>query len=308
MTKPDRAVIETASFSICVLPTRGASIGRFAWRRPDGAWCELLHRPSDAEIDDVSASLSRLSSFIMLPFANRIDGARFLYDGVERRLPMNRPEQSCAIHGLARAQPWRVVAHRSDSVVCELVDADGPWPTVYAARQTVTILDDSVVWDLAVENRGAVAAPFGFGLHPWFPRTDASTVAFEAEKTFSADDRTFPVAVEDIDAAVDFSSPKQIAASPGLDRHYAGWSGEARLTQPDQGYAVSLSAPMSETGGYRNLHIFCPRDRSAFCVEPVTHVTDVVNRTQFARYGDMTRLEPGETLSARFVIAPTPIA
>ena len=307
MTSTERVWIEVEPFSILVLPGRGAAIGRFAWRHPDGDWRELMDRPTDAQIDDASASLSLLSSFVMAPFANRIDEAQFSYDGVAHRLPLNRPEQNCAIHGLSRTEDWRVSERAPGRVVCEHDFADESAPFRYRARQSIAIDDGMVVWDLSVENQGAAAMPFGFGLHPWFPRSDRSVIRFAAAATFASDERTFPTAVAPVAGEIDFSSGRQIAASPGMDRHYAGWDGVARIEQPDFGYAIDLTAPAAAAGQYRNLHVFCPTDRPSFCVEPVTHVTDVVNRREFAPHGDMTRLEPGERLSARLKVTATPL-
>lgn len=313
MARVEEITLQTERFAIAVAPERGASITRFAWRRPDGAWRELMHRPAPDDVQNRSGSLSALSSFVMLPFANRIDAARFCYDGQVHGLPMNRPSQNCAIHGLARGAAWSVADATPTSAEFALDASDdgaafADTPYRFRARQTLAIESDTVIWRVAVENAGPAAMPFGFGLHPWFPRTAASRLRFSAETTFKSDERTLPIASAPVAGPTDFSEGRLMEEVIGMDRHYAGWRGDCVIAQPDLGYAIDLRSPATPetgagTGHYPNLHIFCAPDRAHFCVEPVTHVTDVVNRRHFAGFGDMRRLEPGAAFDASVVIA-----
>lgn len=279
-------------------PERGASLTRIAWAAEDGVWREICRRPDAAEIDDRGASLSKLSSFLMLPFANRIDGARFSFEGRDYQLPLNRPQQACAIHGHSRESVWRVVERSATRLVCEDDFARDDTPYRYCARQVFEADAEAARVTVSVENRGEAAMPFGFGLHPWFPRTPDSRLRFDAAATFAADERTFPTAVEALDGPSDWSVPSAPEERIGLDRGYSGWRGAAEITQPDLGYRVLLSGE----GAFGNLHIYVAADRPDFCVEPVSHVTDVVNRRVFAEHGDMARLAPGEALSGSMTL------
>lgn len=309
MARVEEITLQTERFAISVAPERGASITRFAWRHPDGAWRELMHRPAPEDVQDRSGSLSALSSFVMLPFANRIDGARFRYDGRDHALPLNRPSENCAIHGLARGAAWAVAEAAPSSAAFALDASDdgaafAETPYRFRARQALEIKDDTVTWRVSVQNAGPAATPFGFGLHPWFPRTEASRLRFSAETTFDSDERTLPIASAPVAGATDFSDGRLMEDVIGMDRHYAGWRGDCVIAQPDLGYAIDLRSPAApETGRYPNLHIFCAPDRAHFCVEPVTHVTDVINRRHFAGFGDMRRLEPEAAFDASVTIA-----
>lgn len=277
-----------------VVPERGASLSRVAWRHPDGEMREICRRPSAADIDDRTGSLSKLSSFLMLPFANRIDGARFDYDGAAHTLPLNRPEQNCAIHGHSRQSAWAVVEAGAARLVCEddFARPDTPWR--YRARQVFEIREGAARLEVSVENRGAAPLPFGFGHHPWFPRAADSRLRFAATRTFETDARTFPVADRAPSPTDSFADGVRLADRVGFDQCFAGWSGTAEITQPGQDVRLTLTGD----GAYRLLHVYVAADRPDFCVEPVTHAPDVVNRRQFAPLGDMARLAPGETLSA----------
>lgn len=296
-----RVEIDAEGFHIVILPERGGSLARVGWRHPDGEWRELFERAEEAAIEDLSGSLSKLSSFVMIPFVNRIDGARFMYDGGERQLPLNRPEQSCAIHGLSRNAAWAVTQWEPQRIMLEHEQMASDTPYCYRAEQEVTVVGGRAHFYLTVENRGSSAMPFGLGHHPWLPRTPHSQLQFYAEATFLSDERTFPVEAAPVEGGpTDFTLPRVLEGMRGLDRHFARWDGLAVVRQPDEGYILEFVCDQ----GFRNVHIFVPEDRSSFCVEPVTHVTDVVNRRAFAPFGDMARLEPGETLMTRMSLNP----
>ena len=199
---------------------------------------------------------------------------------------------------------WSVTQQGPSRLRLEHEQTAADTPYRYHAAQDVWVADGAAHFDLTLENRGETAMPFGFGQHPWLPRTPRSRLRFAAETTFRPDERTFPV--EAINAAgdpADFSNLRVLEEMQGLDQHFAGWDGAARVEQPDEGYVLDMLGDQ----GYRNLHIFVPEDRPSFCAEPVTHVTDVVNRRAFAEFGDMARLATGEKLSARMTLRPEAI-
>ena len=299
-----RAEIDAKDFHIVILPERGGSLARVGWRHPDGGWRELFERATEADIEDHSGSLSKLSSFMMIPFVNRIDGARFEYDGAEHRLPLNRPEQACAIHGLSRDAVWTLAQQEPERIMLRHDQTAADSPYQYRVTLEASVETGAAHFDLALENRGGRAMPFGVGHHPWLRRTPHSQLQFRAEAAFLSDERTFPIEVASMEGGpTDFSRSRILEELLGLDRHFARWDGVAVIRQPDQGYALDIIGDQ----GFRNVHIFVPEERASFCVEPVTHVTDVINRRAFAPFGDMARLEPGETLMARMSLKPAVI-
>ncbi|MCI4662419.1 MAG: aldose 1-epimerase [Neomegalonema sp.] len=304
MTSVQRYRICSSRYIMELVPERGASVVRLAWRRGSREWCELLRRAADSDIDDRSVSLSKLSNFVMLPFVNRIDKARFNVEGTDYTLPLNRPEQDCAIHGFSREHAWRVLEADPDRLICEDRCERSDIPYRYVARQVFEAAEDGVVIGLSVENTGEAPMPFGFGLHPWFRRDSVTQLAFGAALTLEGDERTFPISARPVSDDTSFKRPQIVALRAGTDRAYSGWSGNARIEQPSERMAITLEASRE----FRNLHIFIPRDQPLFCVEPVTHVTDVLNRRQFAAYGDMAMLQPGQTLSGTVSIIASPLA
>ncbi len=297
----ERVTLSANGFEIEVLPERGCAQSRLGWVSPDGTNFELMRRPDEATINDTSLSLSTLSNFIMLPFANRIDGARFTFNGEVFEIPLNRPQQQCAIHGHARDVPWQLVDRTETSITFEVRFQRDDTPYDFTARQTFRVDGDRVGLEVWVRNESQHTLPYGFGYHPWFPMSDETALQFSAGKTFTSDDRTFPLEAIDVPPELDFTSGPAIKPRAEVDKHYAEWTTrETVIIQPDQGYRLTVSGD----GALTNVHIFIPENNTAFCVEPVTHVTDVVNRREFETYGDMTPLATGESMTGSMWLKP----
>lgn len=226
-------------------------------------------------------------AFWMIPWANRLDGGRL----GAHRLPVNRVAEGTAIHGLSRDRPWQVEHAAADRAV--LVQAVAAGPYRYEARLLHAVTDEGFALDLAITNTGDAPLPFGAGWHPWFVRPPGMRLSFRAATRFTHDDRCLPVAAAPCDG-LDGGE----AAFLGLDTHFAGWDGVARMAWP--GVALTLAA---EGALATNLQVYAPRDRPVLCVEPSSHLPDAPNRPGLAGHGPMRVLEPGEILTGRIILS-----
>lgn len=225
-------------------------------------------------------------AFWMIPWANRLDGGRL----GEHRLPVNRPQDGTAIHGLSRDRPWRVAEATDSRAVLEQEVAAAPFR--YRARLAMTAGEGGFVLDLHVANAGAEPLPFGAGWHPWFARPPGTHLAFRATHRCTHDARCLPVAaapVEGLDGGED--------AFLGLDTHFAGWDGVARIAWPGLTLAMTAQGDLAT-----NLQVYAPRDRAVLCVEPSSHLPDAANRPDLAPLGPMRLLAPGAALMGRIVL------
>jgi aldose 1-epimerase len=225
-------------------------------------------------------------AFWMIPWANRLDGGRL----GAHRLPVNRAQDGTAIHGLSRDRPWRVDEAAPGRALLAQRVAAGPYR--YDARLLHEATAQGFVLDLAVTNTGDATLPFGAGWHPWFARPPGTRLVFRAVMRFTHDARCLPVAAAPT-AGLDGGED----AFLGLDTHFAGWDGAARIAWP--GLALTLSA----TGALAtNLQVYAPRGTPVLCVEPSSHVPDAPNRPDLGAHGPMRRLAPGENLSGRIIL------
>jgi aldose 1-epimerase len=256
-------------WSLELAPERGASLTL------------LQHRGRDL--------LAAQGAFWMLPWCNRLDGGRFPWNGKTYDLPVNEAAGN-ALHGLGRDAPWTVEQASDQDVV--LVQSLSRPPFHYAARLQVTLGEAGLAMALSLRNMGAEPCPMGLGWHPWFARPAGCSVHLRAGSAFRTDARSLPVEA--------FSTPGLDGGESewlGIDRHFAGWTGEAALRRPD------LSLHLAAEGDWAgNLQFFAPEDRPVICLEPVSHVPDVINRPHFAALGSMRVLEPGEAMAGRLVL------
>ncbi|CAH0308991.1 aldose epimerase [Roseomonas sp. CECT 9278] len=226
-------------------------------------------------------------AFWMIPWANRLDGGRL----GDHRLPINRAAEGTAIHGLSRDRPWQVAEAAPDRVL--LVQAVAAGPYRYGVRLLHQAGAGGFSLELTLTNTGEAPLAFGAGWHPWFVRPAGTRLAFGAATRFTHDSRCLPVATETT-AGLDGDE----AAFLGLDTHFGGWDGAARIDWP------GLSLGIAATGALgTNLQVYAPRDRAVLCVEPSSHVPDVANRPGFAAQGAMRVLAPGENLAGRITLS-----
>src|SRR5258708_7183929 len=79
-----------------------------------------------------------------------------------------------------------------------------------------------------------------------------------------------------------------------LDNCFSGWNGEATLP------CMRIHADPV----LRNLQVYTPIGADFFCVEPVSHVPDAINRPALPDDQAMSVLPPGETLTCQMTFQP----
>ena len=103
----------------------------------------------------------------MLPWAGRIRGGAFDFDGRHHQLPLNLAPH--AIHGVGFAMPWQVDAYDDHAIELALdLPRDARWPFGGHARHRMS-LDDAggLLLELTLQ-AGPDAMPATIGWHPWF--------------------------------------------------------------------------------------------------------------------------------------------
>jgi aldose 1-epimerase len=283
---PGGVAIAGGDWTAVLLPGQGAAFARLAWRGIE----VLAPLPLGA---DPNASFA--GAFLMAPWTNRLDDGRLPVGGIPYHLPVNRPADDTAIHGLVRDAPWQVAEEGAARLVLtqagDAKAAGVPWH--WQARLEVALGAAGATIALALTNAGMLPFPFGCGWHPFFARPAGTRLRFAATTLFARDARCLPIAAQP-SPGVDGDEH----AYEGLDTHFAGWDGAAEILRPDM--ALRLQASGAWAG---NLQVFAPAGSAILCVEPVSHVPDAPNRPDFAGHGSLTMLSPGDTLQARLVIS-----
>ncbi len=250
---------------------------------------------------------------VLLPWANRVAGGLYRFDGAHRQLDLTEPALGNAIHGLTRWLPWRVAEQAADRVRFELSLFPHPgYPHTLDLVVEYRVGTDGLAVDISARNTGEHAAPYGFGAHPYLTpgiepaegRADEWTLHLPAERYLAVDEQMIPVGGFDVDSSpYDFRKPRSLAGTAldtafcGLQRELDG-IGRIRLSAPD-GRAVTLWLGR----GLEWVQVFTGdalaggARRAAVAIEPMSAPPNAFNSGT-----DLKRLEPGDTVAHRWGI------
>lgn len=291
----------------------GAALTDLSIQGPLGDQVPLLRR-APARL----AGPQHAASFVLAPWSNRIDEARFVFDGVERTLSRNFPDGT-AIHGDVWTRAWRLTDRTPVSARLALDSDDHRdvnWPWRFGCVQRVELAPDHLELELSVTNLADTPMPAGCGHHPYFCRrlwSDDDVVEVQAPVSgrYPAR-RQIPTGPPADDAHARRLRDGGPLGNPGLDDVFAGFAGRAEVRWPASGVTLRMDA----SPGLGHLVVFTPRTAahpeaaplSWFCLEPVSMVNDGFNA--LARGDDRTGvvvLEPGQTLntSVRMTVTTT---
>lgn len=282
-----------------------AFVGESEWR--------VLAEPPDPEA--FRTRLMRYGIPILFPWPNRVRGGRFMFGGIEYRLPMP-PDIANASHGLARERAWTVEATGADEAgaFCRATvmlgnNDDDPWPFTCRLTMEYRLQGNALSIEAVAENVDVVPMPMGFGLHPWF------AVPFAAGSARGGHELKVPAGeVWELESNL----PTGMTVPAGtvfearewrplddilLDDVYTslelddGWF-TARLRDPTSGREVAVRSDAA----FREHVVYAPLHIKAVCLEPYTCATDAFNLAARGIDGGMLVLEPGARWQGRVVI------
>ena len=245
---------------------------------------------------------------LLTPWPNRIDGGRYTFGGVEHQLALTEPDRGNAIHGLTRWTAWTLVRHDAGAVLLRSAphgQQGYPFCLEIDAEYRLDPVDGMHV-AITVRNRGAYAAPYGTGSHPYLTAgtsvVDGWKLTLPAASWLPADDRGIPsgppVPVEG--TAYDFRKTRTIGitrldhALTDLDRDGGGRAWVHLVASSGAEPGVRLWADE----GYRWLQVFTGDPlgpdlrRRALAVEPMTCPPNA-----FVTGDDLLTLQSGEAVT-----------
>lgn len=233
---------------------------------------------------DGCADPLQMASFPLVPYANRIAQGRFSFGGRDHRVPLNFGDHPHSIHGLGWTSRWTAKAVTQDSAwLVHQHDGGAGWPWPYRAEQRIAVSPEAVEMGLTVRNLADEATPTGLGFHPYFQADEDTRLQFEADSLWLSTPDMLPEREVAADALSDWAAGAPVMGGSLIDNVYGGWSGSATVIRGD-GIRLTLTA-----GGAPWLHVYRPPHSRDFCLEPVSHMPDAINRA-----AGMDVLAPGE--------------
>lgn len=262
--------LQAGDYELRLAPEIGGSIAAFRWRGRDlMRGLESVDWPSG----DLPPGPESLASFPLVPFSNRIKNGEFSVDGRTIRLPARNAQTPHALHGFGWTSLWQIVSEAKDTqdgakrIVLEHHYQSGAWPWAYVARQIFCLRDTGLRHDLWLRNLGSEPMPAGLGFHPYFPKHDAR-VTFSCDGMWHSTPDCLPTHWQDLDTTPD------ILAGAAWDHVFTGRTGAIVIHRPDYRLEIRPDAALD------HCVVYVPEGEDYFCLEPVSHMTNAVNRAQ----------------------------
>jgi aldose 1-epimerase len=282
--------LENASQRVGILPQLGGSFACWDVKR-DGEWQAIWRRYAPPVGDNRT-----VGSFPLVPFSNRITGGGFTCDGVFYPMERNRSNCQYPIHGNGWMHEWDVVEHSANVIelAVESRKMHG-YPWEYAARQRFSLDGDVMTMRLEVTHLGEKRLPYGLAFHPFQLRGDNANgprLQFKADGYWIASEDCIPQEHSTaLPADYDFNTLRDLGHGK-IDNNFTGWDGHMVMERPDIDLRIEWST--TEPAGIDHSVLFRPEGQPFFCFEPITHITDAINREGMP---GMRLLEKGQSLA-----------
>jgi aldose 1-epimerase len=282
---------------LIVAPECGARVVSFRVER------RHVLRPASLDVRKSPAPYD-FAAFPLMPYSGPIFGGGFHFGGAWYPLSRNVPAEPTATHGEAWIRPWRIEAQSDRSLALSLDYAPSPgaFPFSWRGELKFTLGTTRLEVEIKLVNRDHRAMPAGLGLHPYFPKSEGTTLRFDSTGVWPPD---APEAVAKgcgpLEPGLDFRAGQDVAPLV-LDRCFEGWNGIATLQAPD-GFTTRIEADPV----FGKLQIYDAWHYPYICIEPVTNANDGFNRAALNVPGhSVVVLEPGRSLAGNVAIMAGP--
>ena len=251
---------------------------------------------------------------IMTPFANRVDDARYTFEGTAYDLqPGAVGADRASRHGFLRGATFHLDREKADdthaavTLSAKIRPDDQPgYPFALDVSVTFTLDNDGLTLKAETHNVGKHDAPTFFGWHPYFRLSDNPIETWElqvpADTVIAAREDFIPLAgtrawtsLDKADPRIDFRSPRTIG-DVELNHTFADLQldadGRARTRLRDPATGESIAVWQTKGVMLAFTSDTAERDaRKSVALEPMECIPDAFNRDDCA---PLIRLPPGE--------------
>lgn len=281
-------------WQVGILPQTGAAVAFGRIRLEDGTWRDVLRPTAEANYNNPS----KVASFIMLPWCNRIRDGILRFEGREYQLQV-APEDGTARHGVVRYHPWQVDEADDTHIVLSFDSAaheNANFPFHFSALADYRLEGDQFIWRLSLKNEDSQRFPAGFGHHPYFVRADDSRVLIPCDEQFELTAYMADAPPVPVESWLDFREMRPLV---GEDYNHL-------LTHRHEGEPIRMRYPswnveltMSADPIFQHILLYTLPGDHSYAVEPMTNASDGFNLYErgIAESGVFV-VEPGETVGS----------
>ncbi|OKL50140.1 hypothetical protein BM477_01705 [Boudabousia marimammalium] len=229
-----------------------------------------------------------------MPWSNRIQDARYSFDGVEYDFGPDEYGMRSALHGLAYMRDWEIL-HFTDSSVTLAITVGGidAYPFRIALKVTYRLDGPNLFMEMEATNQGEKAAPVGMGWHPYFAHEGDWTVTLPARQKVLVDEQLNPLP----EPFVEVEEPVVLHSAENVDTAYTALSSNtAKINNGTYDIEMTYTG-LRQQAGVGVFHVYTGEGMSvrpgqSVAVEPCEFIADAYNRPELA---EALRLEPAHS-------------
>jgi len=283
-------------FEIATLSTDKASISvvDYGANLNDFAFNGFQYIVGHSSAADLVAAPSRAGCAVLMPFANRIAGGVYAFEGKVYRLPHNDHGRPNALHGFLREVRWRFLAkdpadQKEERALRYAYDFPGVegYPFPFHAEVEYELIPDGLRVSLSLKNSGVTPMPVTMGTHPFFrvdgPLSDWN-LSLRSKGKLVRDENLIPT------GEITQEDPSGKLDEKVYDDCFS-FEGSITLSN-SRGLRI-------EPHGFPYVQIYTHPDRKSIAIEPVTGAPNAFNNGMGLKV-----LKPGEELSAYYDVIP----
>jgi aldose 1-epimerase len=280
-----------------VAPAAGAHVSELVLYRKGDLMRVLRGYTEDSGLKDHKGYRSAR----LMPFPNRIQNGQYSFMGKTYQLPINRPSEGHAIHGLLFNKPFFVHEMTTGPESARLgmhyeYPGDVPgYPFTFRVELTYSLLPGGFRSQLKVSNTGNSPMPFGDGWHPYFELTgkaDAWSLKLPPAELLELDESKIPTGNSIPFTA--FEARRKIGDQV-MDIALKLIPHGQVVTEVFDPQSRATLGVWQETGPgkYNFLQIYIPAARDCIAIEPMTCAPNAFNNNM-----GLIVLEPGQSMEA----------
>jgi len=261
-----------------------------------------------------------LGNPLLWPWANRIDGTAYFFNGkkyvLNTELGNVRPgPNNTPIHGLLTFwKEWTVKHATADAKSAVLTSRLEYWrypslmaqfPFAHNFEMTYRLRDGALEVETVIENLGVEAMPVSLGYHPYFQVNDAPRdewqVHLPAKDKLALSNRLIPTGERSANPYADPQGLQGVSLDDVLDTLVRDSDGQARFWVQGKQERVTVEYGPKYTVAV----VYSPPGRGFVCFEPMTGPTNVFNAAQAGWYKGLQTVAPGEVWKESFRVVPS---
>ena len=163
------------------------------------------------------------------------------------------------------------------------------FPFKYSAIQKYTLSKNSLIINIKIKNIDIFPFDVGIGFHPWFKISKKSELFSNTFNYIDYKNNKFKTK--------NYFKKKTnsiLLYKNKIDRSFIGWNGKSKLI-----INKNISINITNKKNVNKIHIYSPKNKDFFCIEPTTNIDDAFNlKKNGSKSHGLKKIKPKEEFEA----------